>query len=139
MREGLGAYRKGARPSSLVAYDPDEHEEAMKDMVTGLVGTMLRLKAPSLCSVEIGSDIPVVVTYADGDLLRILIDPVIDMYEEKGQRFVEATALSYKGEGVYLDTNDLRGWCKGAEQLEKELVRCAALLQQYSSQNVLDL
>ena len=115
--EAKEAYLNGEPSSSLVMYDPDIHQEEMMDLATGLIGAMLQLRLDSISGPEIGSKIPIVVTNVDNDIIRILIDPYIDAYGEevecnlprmkKARKHVELTALSYKGEGIYLNTEDL--------------------------------
>lgn len=116
-QEGEEAYRNGRLSSYVVCYDHEQHGEEMMDLATGLIGALLRLKLPSISGPEIGSPIPMVVTYVDGDLLRIFIDPHVEPFGEeiatgikgmkKARQHVELTALSYQGEPMYLNTADL--------------------------------
>lgn len=112
--EGVRAYMEGTPSSFIVPYNPQEHEEAMMDLITGLIGAMLKLNLGSLSGPELGSTIPVVVTNVPGDILRILIAPDITPYGpwyqtnnmniKKAREFVKLTALSYRGDLLKLDT-----------------------------------
>ena len=116
-KEGLGAYLNSAPPSYLVHYEPEVHDEEMKDLVTGLCGALLKTDLYSLSGPQLGSYLPVVITRGPNDLLRILIDPYIEPYGavletglpyiEKAREHIELTALAYSGEGIVLDTKDI--------------------------------
>lgn len=115
--EGVAAYLAGNKATTLVHYDPEQHEEQMKAVVTGVAGAMLKLGLRSLSGPEIGSSIPVVVTNVPGDVIRIFVDPYVEAYgpEEatqvpyikKAREHVELTALTYTGEGLLLDTAEM--------------------------------
>lgn len=115
--EAERAYREGKPSPYVLAYDPDVHEEAMKDLATGLIGALLRMGLEYISGPEIGSPIPMVVTNVRGDMLRIFIDPYVEGYGpevacnlprmKKARQHAELTALSYQGEGMYFDTGEL--------------------------------
>lgn len=114
--EGVALYREGVDPVRLVYYDPEEHSEEMKDLATGLIGAMLKLDLPSASGPEFGSRIPLVVTYVPGDVIRIMIDPIM----KKGSKHIKLTAFSYTGEQMVVDTSTL--WYAPWELLVRELL-----------------
>lgn len=114
--EGVALYQKGVDPVRLVYYDPEEHSEEMKDLATGLIGAMLKLGLHSASGPEFGSRIPLVVTYVPGDVIRIMIDPIM----KKGSKHVKLTAFSYTGERMVVDTSTL--WYAPWELLVRELL-----------------
>lgn len=114
--EGVRLYKESGPPSHLLDYNPDVHEQDMKDLATGLIGAMLKLSLPSISGPQLGSPIPMIVTHVPGDLLRIFVHPQI----KKDGEHVVLTAFSYTGEMMTLDTRDLDyvPW----EQLVQELI-----------------
>jgi len=110
VKEGVRRYRKGAPPTEVVEFDPEVHMEEWKDLATGLIGTLLRLELPSICSFDLGHRIPAVVTNVPDDIIRVFVDPFVEPFGRrlrKGREFVELTALSYLGEPIYMNTKDL--------------------------------
>lgn len=94
-------------PDHLVKYNPDEHYEWVKDVTTGLVGALIKLRLPSLSAPEMGLPLPMFATNVENDLLRIVVDPIFQPLKEKGQRHYLITALAYTGEMMVLDTTEL--------------------------------
>lgn len=125
--EGVRRYFEAELPSSVRNYHPESDDEDMKDLATGLIGAMLKLKLPSLSGPELGSDIPLVVLYIPGDLIRILVDPHI----KKEQYSYRVTALSYTGEFMLLDTSDVM--CEDIGAMEANLEYHADLLNRLRS------
>lgn len=115
--EAVEAYLSGAPSPYVVDYDPLEHDEAMLDVATGVVGAMLKLGLASLSGPEIGSPIPFVACNVPGDVVRLFVAPVIVPYGEvldsdapyikKAREHVKLTALSYQGDLLRLDTKKM--------------------------------
>lgn len=128
--EGVELFKLGTPPKEVIEFDPAVHMEEWHDMATGLIGAMLKLGLPSISSIEIGHRIPAIVTHVPDDFLRIFVDPFVQPFGRrmrKGREFVELTALSYQGEPVYMNTEEL--WHVNYRDLALEIQRHDRLIR----------
>lgn len=129
-KEGVRRFNSGALPDEVIEYDPAQHEEELRELSTGLIGALLKLGLPSICSLELGHRLPVIVTYVPDDLLRVFVDPFVQPFGrklKKGREFVELTALSLQGEPIYMNTQEL--WYVNYRGLALEVQRHDRLIQ----------
>ena len=101
--DAIARYEAGVRPRDMRKVGKfTDYEKEMKVIMPALIGAMLELDLKSISAPQIGSKLPIMVLRYP--VIRILIDPIINTYDKKGQRHVRVLALNYKGDSIVLDT-----------------------------------
>lgn len=115
--EGMRLYRESDLPATVIQYSPEDHMEEMRDIATGCIAVLLQEELPSISAPMLGSRIPLIVTYPEGDLIRMFVDPQIQ--KDGDHRMI--AAFAYTGELMLLDTKELAEYVPGIPALVREL------------------